>query len=213
MSRMPTSRSSRRYGRRTDHEDRPTTTARTSPIAVLTATLGVVGALAPHPAPGQGSLLITDLGGRPPLLGTASGAYRIAGGDVVRIVAGAISGGVVRADGRGWILPDGRLLALDAERELGPVIDAGDRRGDRATPVAVQLAKGVAPSRLALPDATVGLDPAGRVVVVSGGVALGVDDGGTVAVLGQDARLQAVSAVQGGLAVDDSTRLRVDLPR
>jgi len=84
----------------------------------------------------------------------------------------------------------------------------------RPAPGEGSLPKGVAPSRLALPDATVGLDPAGRVVVVSGGVALGVDDGGTVAVLGQDARLQALSAVEGGLAAAaDSTRLRVDLPR
>ncbi len=77
------------------------------------------------------------------------------------VVGGRVAGGVVRADGRGWLLADGGLVALDGDHVLGAVIDPGDRRAD-TTPVAVQLANGVAPAALALPRATVALDGAGR---------------------------------------------------
>ncbi len=165
-----------------------------------------------RPAPSEGSMLITDLGGRPPLLGTAFGAFQISGG-VVRVVEGPIAGGVVRADGRGWLLADGRLLSIDGPQVLGPVIDAGERRHDLDTPVDVQLAKGIAPSQLSLPRASVGLDAGGRAVVVSDGVVLSVDDAGVVRVIAQDPRLDAVVAVEGGLATSAGpTRLRVDLP-
>ena len=157
----------------------------------------------PHPAPRAGTTLLPDFGGRPPLLGTAAGAYRIDGGRADQVIPGRIDGGVVRADGRGWVLADGRLLALDGERVLGPVIDAGERREDRHTPVAVQLAKGVPPDQLALPDASVGLDERGRAIVVSTGVVLAVDDAGVVTVVAQDARLDPrqgrLYPVEGGI--------------
>lgn len=166
---------------------------------------------APDPSGGAATLL-TDLGGRPPLLGTPTGAYRIADGTATRVADGAVTGGVVRADGRGWVLADGRLLVLDGDRVRGAVIDPGDRRAD-AAPVVVQLAKGVAPARLALPRASLGLDARGRAVVFSDGVALAVDDAGTVTPVAQDARLSGVRTVEGGLAVVmDGTLLRVELP-
>jgi hypothetical protein len=170
----------------------------------------------PDPAPTEGAhtFLVTDRGGRPPLLATAVGAFRIDGGAPVRAVEGRIDGGVVRTDGRGWVLADGRLLTLDGDRVLGPVIDAGERRGD-VTPVAVQLARGVAPTALALPRATVGLDGSGRPVVVSDDVVLAVGDDGAVTVVAQDRRLGglALFAAEGGLmAYDTGDVLRVDLP-
>ncbi|MFD1530424.1 hypothetical protein ACFSCY_13315, partial [Pseudonocardia aurantiaca] len=109
----------------------------------------------------DGSELVPDLGGRPPLLVTATGAFRVGSRSPLPVVGGRVAGGVVRADGRGWLLADGGLIALDGDHMLGAVIDPGDRRAD-TTPVAVQLAKGVAPAALALPRATVALDGAGR---------------------------------------------------
>ena len=185
------------------------------PITLVHGRPGAVEERAPavaHPAPREGEALIPDLGGRPPLLATRAGAFRIDSGVAERVVEGRIDGGVVRADGRGWVLADGRLLALDGYRVAGPVIDAGDRRDDPA-PVAVQLANGVAPARLALPDAAVTLDGTGRAIVVSGGVVLAVDDAGTATVVAQDPRLNGVSTAEGGFAVFDTfTHLRVDLP-
>jgi hypothetical protein len=170
-----------------------------------------------HPAPREGTTLLPDFGGRPPLLGTAAGAYRIDGGRADQVIPGRIDDGVVRADGRGWVLADGRLLALDGERVLGPVIDAGERRDDLDTPVAVQLAKGVPPDRLTLPHAGVGLDERGRAVVVSTGVVLAVDDAGVVTVVAQDARLDPrqgrIYPVEGGIVwSDDGTASLIRLP-
>lgn len=166
----------------------------------------------PSLSSGDPPTLLDDLGGRPPLLGTADGAYRLTEAGAVRLVDGVVTGGVVRADGRGWVLADGRMVALDGDRVLGPVIDAGERRSDPA-PVAVQLAKGVPPAGLALPRAAVALDARGRAIVVSDGVALAVDDAGSVAVAAQDVRLTGVRAVEGGMVVVmDGTLLRVDLP-
>lgn len=156
--------------------------------------------------------LLTDLGGRPPLVGTAEGAFRIDGGSARRVVAGRIDGGVARPDGRGWLLADGRLLALDGDRVLGPVIDGG---GADAGPVAVQLAKGVAPNRLVLPRAHLVLDASGRAVVVSDGVALAVTADGpaaAVTVVAQDPRLDSLFTVEGGIVrFDEGTLQRVDL--
>jgi hypothetical protein len=71
----------------------------------------------------------------------------------------------------------------------------------------------VPPDRLALSGAEVGLDAAGRAVVVSGGVVLRIDDAGTVSVAAQDPRLDAPFAAEGGLVqYDDGVLLRVDLP-
>jgi hypothetical protein len=169
----------------------------------------------PHPpSPGVGTSLVTDLGGRPPLLVTGSGAFRVDGGAPVRVLDGPVAGGVIRADGRGWVIADGRLLALDGDRVLGPVIDPGHRHGD-ITPVAVQLARGVAPAALALPRGTVAVDASGRAVVVSDDVVLAVGDDGTVGVVAQDRRLTGldVVAAEGGLAAySNGDVLRVDLP-
>ncbi|MEJ3652733.1 hypothetical protein WEH80_07090 [Actinomycetes bacterium KLBMP 9759] len=156
--------------------------------------------------------LVTDLSGRPPLAATARGALRISDGVASTVVPGDVRGGVVRAGGRGWLLVDGRLVATDGDRVLEPVVDAGERNVD-TTPIAVQLARGVAPDRLALPRATVGLDGNGRAVVVADGVVLAVDDTGGVRVVAQDPRLGTPFAVEGGLVVhEDGTLLRVDLP-
>jgi hypothetical protein len=167
-----------------------------------------------HPSPAQGSGLIPDFGGRPPLLGTAAGAFRIDNGRPELVVPGLIADGVVRADGRGWVLADGRLVALDGDRVLGPVIDAAERGTDPDAPAAVQLARGVLPNRLALPEADVGLDERGRAIVVSDGVVLAVDDESRVTVVAHDTRLTSVRAVEGGLAVyDDGRYSLVALPR
>jgi hypothetical protein len=170
----------------------------------------------PDPAPGGSAdtFLLTDLGGRPPLLATPVGAFRIGGGAPVRAVDGRIGAGVFRSDGRGWVLADGRLLALDGDQVLGPVIDAGERRGD-TTPVAVQLARGVTPATLALPRATVGLDGSGRPLVISDDMVLAVGADGAVTVVAQDRRLAGLGlfAAEGGLmAYDTGDVLRVDLP-
>lgn len=162
--------------------------------------------------PGTGASLLTDLGGRPPLAGTTAGAFRIDGGSAERVVDGRVDGGAVRADGRGWVLVGGRVVALDGDRVLGPVIDAGPAPDD-AVPVVVQLAKGVAPNRLALPPSHLGLDAQGRAVVVSDGVVIAVDVDGAVGVVAQDPRLDAPFVVEGGLVQrDGGTLLRVDLP-
>ena len=162
--------------------------------------------------PGEGRTLLTDLGGRAPLVGTAAGAFRIDRGSAEQVVGGRIDGGVVRPDGRGWVLADGRLLALDGDHVLGPVIDAGPARDD-TVPVVVQRAKGVPPDRLALPHAHLGLDGRGRALVVTDGVALAVDAAGMVTVVAQDPRLDAPFTVEGGLVqVDGGTLVRVDLP-
>jgi hypothetical protein len=167
------------------------------------------------PVSQEGSALVPDLGGRPPLLVTATGALRVGSRSPVPVVGGRIAGGVVRADGRGWLLADGGLVALDGDRMLGAVIDPGDRQAD-TTPVAVQLAKGVAPAALALPRATVALDGAGRAVVVADDVVLAVGDDGSVSVVAQDRRLVGlpVFAAEGGLVAHDrGDLLRMDLLR
>jgi hypothetical protein len=156
----------------------------------------------PHPAPREGSTLLPDLGGRPPLLGTAVGAFRIDNGQAELVIPGPIAGGAVRADGRGWVLADGRLVALDRGRVLGPVIDAGPGRG-ADVPVVVQLARGVAPTALALPRAQLALDQQGRAIVVSDGTALAVDRAGRVRPVAQDDRLDDVETLTGGMAVHE----------
>lgn len=167
----------------------------------------------PHPAPREGSTLLPDLGGRPPLLGTAVGAFRIDEGRADLVVPGPVAAGAVRADGRGWVLADGRLVALDRGRVTGPVIDAGAGHGSD-TPVVVQLARGVAPAALALPRARLALDQRGRAIVVSDGTALAVDTAGRVRVVAQDDRLDDAVTVAGGLAVfADGTWQLVRLPQ
>ena len=95
--------------------------------------------LPPVPLPAERLTLIPDLGDRPPLVATPDGAYQI---DGTRVVDGPVTGGVVRSDGRGWLLAGGRVIALDDGRVLGPVIDGSGP----AAPVPVQLAKGVPPA-------------------------------------------------------------------
>ncbi|QJY47156.1 hypothetical protein [Pseudonocardia broussonetiae] len=166
----------------------------------------------PDPAPREGAVLLPDLGGAVPLLAGVAGAFALDGGTAARVADGPVTGGVVRADGRGWVLSDGRLLALDAGRVTGAVIDAGPQRG-AGVPVVVQLARGVAPDRLDLPGASVGLDATGRAVVLSGGVVLAVDDAGAVRVVAQDRRLDRLVTVEGGLVdVEDGVLRRVELP-
>jgi hypothetical protein len=173
----------------------------------------------PHPQLGGSTGLLTDFSGRPPLLGTAAGAYRIDGGHAEQVIPGRIEVGVVRADGRGWVIADGRLLALDGEQVLGPVIDAGERRHDLDTPVPVQLAKGVPPDRLALPRwSRVGLDERGRAIVIAGGVVLAVDDAGAVTVVARDGRLDPrrgrIYPVEGGIVWSaDGIASLIVLPR
>jgi hypothetical protein len=163
--------------------------------------------LPPVAVPANDIALIPDLGGRPPLVATPAGAYRL---DGTRLVDGPVTGGVVRADGRGWLLQGGRVLALAGGRVLGPVIDGGGL----AAPVAVQLAHNVPPTRLRLGDAALGLDAQGRVVVIADGVVLAVTMDGAVRPVAQDPRLTTPIAVEGGLVQrgDDGTLLRVDLP-
>lgn len=160
------------------------------------------------------AVLVPDLGGRPPLLGTADGLVGVPGATVPQL-PGPVTGGAVRADGRGWFLVDGRLVAAimspAGATVLGPVIDG---RADPA-PAAVQLARGIAPAALGLTGARVVLDGAGRpVVVCADGVVLRVDPGsGAVAVIAQDPLLVAPVTVEGGIVQNtDGTLQRVDLP-
>ena len=127
--------------------------------------------LPPVPLPASSMSLVPDLGDRPPLVATPEGAYRL---DGTRVVDGPVTGGVVRADGRGWLLAGGRVLALADGRVLGPVID-GTGPG---APVPVQLAKGVPAARLVLGDASLGLDAQGRAAVLADGVVLAVTTDG-----------------------------------
>jgi hypothetical protein len=125
-----------------------------------------------------------------------------------------VTGGVVRADGRGWFLADGRLVATDGATLLGILVDAGERRGD-PVPAAVQLARGVAPGRLALTGARIALDATARpVVVCADGVVLRADPGtGAVTAIAQDPLLVAPTTVEGGIVQNtDGTLQRVDLP-
>ena len=177
---------------------------------------GVTTRLAPVDIPADHAVLIPDLGGRTPLLATPTGAYRTGPAGATRIVDGPVTGGVVRADGRGWLLAGGRLLALDGDRVLGAVIDGpsvGSAGG--AAPVAVQLAKNVPAGRLTLADAAVALDARGRAVVLSDGVLLAVTVDGAVTPVAQDPRLTVPLTVEGGLVQhgEDGALLRVDLPR
>ncbi len=165
------------------------------------------------PAP-DGAVPVPDLGGRAPLLTSASGLAPSVPGAVVPPVPGPVTGGVVRADGRGWFLADGRLVATDGATVLGTLVDAGDRRGDPA-PAAVQLARGVTPDRLALTGARIALDASERpVVVCRDGVVLRSDpDTGAVAAIAQDPLLVAPTTVEGGIVQNtDGTLQRVDLP-
>ncbi len=163
--------------------------------------------LPPEALPAGGLTLVPDLGGGPPLVATSTGAYRL---DGTRVADGPVTGGVVRPDGRGWLLVDGRVLALSDGRVLGPVID-GD---GPAAPVPVQLARNVPPARLTLGDAALGLDAQGRAVVLADGVVLAITADGAVRPVAQDSRLTTPIVVEGGLAQygDDGALLRVDLP-
>lgn len=163
--------------------------------------------LPPVPLPAERLTLVPDLGDRPPLVATPDGAYRL---DGTRVVDGPVTGGVVRADGRGWLLAGGRVLALDDGRVLGPVIDGSGP----AAPVPVQLAKGVPPAHLVLGDASLGLDAQGRAAVLADGVVLAITTDGAVRPVAQDPRLTALTTVEGGLVQrgDNGALLRVDLP-
>jgi hypothetical protein len=163
--------------------------------------------LPPVPLPAERMSLIPDLGDRPPLVATPDGAYRL---DGTRVVDGPVTGGVVRADGRGWLLAGGRVIALDDGRVLGPVIDGSGP----AAPVPVQLAKGVPPVHLVLGDASLGLDAQGRAAVLADGVVLAITTDGAVRPVAQDPRLTALTTVEGGLVQrgDNGALLRVDLP-
>ena len=157
---------------------------------------------------------VPDLGGRAPLLAAADGLSAAVPGAAVPPVPGPVTGGVVRADGRGWFLADGRLVATDGAAVLGSLVDAGEGRRDPA-PAAVQLARGVAPDRLALTGASVALDASGRpVVVCRDGVVLRADPGtGAVTAIAQDPLLVAPTTVEGGIVQNtDGTLQRVDLP-
>ncbi|WP_281690302.1 hypothetical protein [Pseudonocardia thermophila] len=162
---------------------------------------------------GEDTLLVPDLGGRAPLLASASGLAGAVPDAVARALTGPVTAGVVRADGRGWFLADGRLVTTDGTTGT-TVVDAGDRRAD-PTPAAVQLARGVPPSELALPGAHLVLDGAGRpVVVCADGVVLRADPAtGAVVVIAHDELLVAPTTVEGGVVQNtDGTLQRVDLP-
>jgi hypothetical protein len=163
--------------------------------------------LPPVPLPASPMSLVPDLGDRPPLVATPQGAYRL---DGTRLVDGPVTGGVVRADGRGWLLAGGRVLPLADGRVLGPVIEGTGP----AAPVPVQLAKGVPAARLVLGDASLGLDAQGRAAVLADGVVLAITTDGAVRPVAQDPRLTALTTVEGGLVQrgDNGTLLRVELP-
>ncbi|MGI5131693.1 hypothetical protein ACQEVB_33160 [Pseudonocardia sp. CA-107938] len=157
---------------------------------------------------------VPDLGGRAPLLASTTGLAAAAPGAAVPPVTGPVTGGVVRADGRGWFLADGRLVATAGSAVLGTLVDAGDRRSEPA-PAAVQLARGVPPAQLALTGAHLALDASGRpVVVCSDGVVLRADPvTGAVTAIAQDPLLVAPTTVEGGIVQNtDGTLQRVDLP-
>ncbi len=172
--------------------------------------------LPPVAIPAERAVLVPDLGGRVPLVATPTGAYEVDAGATSRIVDGPVTGGVVRADGRGWLMSGGRLLALDNGRVLGAAIDGSGTAGRAGvgTPVAVQLAKNVPPARIALDGGSVALDARGRAAVLSDGVVLAVSVDGTVTPVAQDPRLTTPVTVEGGLVQrgDDGALLRVDLP-
>jgi hypothetical protein len=163
--------------------------------------------LPPVPLPASPVSLVPDLGDRPPLVAAPDGAYRL---DGTRVVDGPVTAGVIRADGRGWLLAGGRVLALADGRVLGPVID-GTGPG---APVPVQLAKGVQAARLVLGDASLGLDAQGRAAVLADGVVLAITTDGVVRPVAQDPRLTALTTVEGGLVQrgDNGALLRVELP-
>ena len=163
--------------------------------------------LPPVPLPASPMSLVPDLGDRPPLVATPQGAYRL---DGTRLVDGPVTGGVVRADGRGWLLAGGRVLPLADGRVLGPVIEGTGP----AAPVPVQLAKGVPAARLVLGDASLGLDAQGRAAVLADGVVLAITTDGAVRPVAQDPRLTALTTVEGGLVQrgDNGALLRVELP-
>jgi hypothetical protein len=172
--------------------------------------------LAPVAIPADRAVLVPDLGGRTPLVATPTGAFEVDAGVATRVVDGPVTGGVVRADGRGWLLAGGRLLALDSGRVLGAAIDGSGIAGRAGVgaPVPVQLAKNVPPARIALDGGSVALDARGRAAVFSDGVVLAVTVDGTVTPVAQDPRLTAPVSVEGGLVQrgDDGALLRVDLP-
>ena len=163
--------------------------------------------LPPVPLPASPVSLVPDLGDRPPLVATPQGAYRL---DGTRLVDGPVTDGVVRADGRGWLLAGARVLALADGRVLGPVIEGTGP----AAPVPVQLAKGVPAARLVLGDASLGLDAEGRAAVLADGVVLAITTDGAVRPVAQDPRLTALTTVEGGLVQrgDNGALLRVELP-
>jgi hypothetical protein len=170
--------------------------------------------LVTDPAPRTGSLLVPDLSGAPPLLGTADGLYRLDGGAPVRVAEGAYSGGVVAPDGRAWFVRDGIVVDRDGRTVLGapggdPVDDPG------GAPARVQLARGTAPADLRLQDPDLAVDAAGRLLVADGGVLLAVDPAGTVTVVADDPRLLDLPlwTVRDGFATVTGTAVtRVALP-
>jgi hypothetical protein len=172
--------------------------------------------LPPVAIPADRVVLVPDLGGRTPLVATPTGAFEVDAGVATRVVDGPVTGGVVRADGHGWLLAGGRLLALDGGRVLGAAIDGSGIAGRAGVgaPVPVQLAKNVPPARIALDGGSVALDARGRAAVFSDGVVLAVTVDGTVTPVAQDLRLTAPVSVEGGLVQrgDDGALLRVDLP-
>lgn len=151
-----------------------------------------------------GSMLIADLTGGPPLLGTPDGAFELVDGQARQVFDGPVDDGVIGPDGRGWLLSGGRLLSFDGQ-DARTVIDAVDT--DTA-PVSVQLRRGVRPEQLTLMRAQLGLDVDGRPLVVSDDVVLAVTDGGAVQVVAQDEQflqMTNVYPVEGGTVVTDGS--------
>ena len=148
--------------------------------------------LPPVPLPASPMSLVPDLGDRPPLVATPQGAYRL---DGTRLVDGPVTGGVVRADGRGWLLAGGRVLAARRRPGAGP----GDRghRASRAGAGATRSRGVPAPGSCSATRRS-GSTRQGRAAVLADGVVLGDHEGdGAVRPVAQDPRLTALTHRRG----------------
>lgn len=150
------------------------------------------------PVPGgRRSVAITgaDLTGRPPLLTMSDGVMRLVDGRLVRVANDSAlistrTWSVIGADGHGWLLVDGRLRPVDPDDRIGAAVIHPGPSGPDESYVDVQLAEGVPPQALSIGKAVLdvprlGIDAAGRAVVVTCGVVLRADRSGTVEVLGE----------------------------
>lgn len=156
-------------------------------------------------APSPGGQLSVDLSGGAPFVGRCPPARLVDGRPTPPAQLPVTNAGrcwdalAIARDGRGWAVVDSKLYSF------GPAGVAEVTHGGKlGAPVAVRIAAGEPADTLPLWLPSLGLDAAGRPLVLVDDLLFGVSDQGRLIVLGQDDRLRDMTLV----TVDDGVLVR-----